>query len=197
MRGESGSEVERQREAQLRLQGGVASRSFADVRVEAIEKIPAKNAGGVVVTGDAAAGLAMKNFVAAIDSDDSLLRLAKPIEGPSAEVAEGGGFYIGEMTLEFREAEQARQRNLHFMLVEKLIELLKEAGSRETLVASLCLASKEESSKNKEFVLWVRLAAKGDSPEQAALRWGLGLTHLQQALLFTSRHLRMQLGQKA
>jgi hypothetical protein len=27
------------------------------------------------------------------------------------------------------------------------------------------------------------------------LRWGLGLAHLQQALLFTSRHLRMHLGQ--
>jgi hypothetical protein len=41
----------------------------------------------------------------------------------------------------------------------------------------------------------VRLLAKGDSAEQAALRWGLGLAHLQQALLFTSRHLRQHLKQ--
>jgi hypothetical protein len=42
----------------------------------------------------------------------------------------------------------------------------------------------------------MRLAAKGNTPEQAVLRWGLGLAHLQQALLFTSRHLRQQIAQK-
>jgi hypothetical protein len=41
----------------------------------------------------------------------------------------------------------------------------------------------------------MRLAAQGDSAEQAVLRWGLGLAHVQQALLFTSRHLRMRLAQ--
>jgi hypothetical protein len=45
----------------------------------------------------------------------------------------------------------------------------------------------------KELELWIRLAAKGESPEQAVLRWGLGLTHIQQALLFSSRFLRLHL----
>jgi hypothetical protein len=178
------------------LQGGVASRSFAEMRVEAIEKIPERPAGKGAIAGDAAVGLAIKNFVAAIDGEDSLLRLAQPIPGPSTEVAEGGGFYIGEMLLEFREEEHVKKRTLHFQLVEKLIELLKVAGSSETLAATLCLTSKEKDKSNqKELALWLRLSAKGDSPEQAALRWSLGLTHIQQALLFTSRHLRMQLAQ--
>ena len=164
------------------------------MRVETIEKVPEKSSVGVVA-GDAAAATAIKNFVAAIDSDDSLLRLTERPLGPSAQVAEGGGFYIGEMTLEFRDGEHGKQKSLYFLLVEKLIELLRDAGSTETLRATLCLTTKND--KQKEVALWVRLAAKGDSPEQAALRWGLALTHLQQALLFTSRHLRMQIAQRS
>jgi hypothetical protein len=89
---------------------------------------------------------------------------------------------------------------LHFLLIEKLIELLKEAGSQETLEATICLTSSAgawiaERPNQKELAIWIRLSAKADTPEKAVLRWGLGLAHLQQALLFTSRHLRMHLGQ--
>jgi hypothetical protein len=106
--------------------------------------------------------------------------------------------------LEFREAENSQSRSLHFVLIEKLIELLKEAGSNDSLEATLCLTSGSifvnglrtpGVARQKELALWMRLTAKGDSADQAVLRWGLGLAHLQQALLFTSRHLRMHLGQ--
>jgi hypothetical protein len=53
----------------------------------------------------------------------------------------------------------------------------------------------EEKPVQKQFAVGIRLAAEGESAERAVLRWGLGLAHLQQALLFTSRHLRMQLAQ--
>ncbi|HKW56035.1 MAG TPA: hypothetical protein VJN42_01645 [Candidatus Acidoferrum sp.] len=179
----------------LRLRRGVPSRTFASMRVETLDKIPGKAT--TAVAGDAAAATAIKNFIAAMESDDCLLQLQAPLEGPSAQVAEGGGFYIGEMTLAFRDEEHGKQRQLYFLLVERLIELLREAGSAETLAATLCLTSgKRERPGRDGVVLWVRLSAKGDSPEQAALRWGLGLTHLQQALLFTSRHLRMQMSQR-
>lgn len=165
------------------------------MRVETIEKVPQKSSAGALA-GDAAAAMAIKNFVAAIESDDSLLRLVEPLSGPSAQVAEGGGFYIGEVMLEFRDAEHGKKKSLYFLLVEKLIELLREAGSAETLRATLCLTTGKNKKEN-DAALWVRLTARGDSPEQAALRWGLGLTHLQQALLFTSRHLRMQVSQRS
>ncbi|MGH9743486.1 MAG: hypothetical protein ACRD51_14160 [Candidatus Acidiferrum sp.] len=147
--------------------------------------------------------LAIKNFLAAIDSDDSLFCIAQPLEGPSADESSGGRVYSGDMVVEFREAEYRGQRRLYFLLLEKLIELLKEAGSRESLEATLCLTTasirigvpaSEINPNQKEFALWLRLDATGESPEQAVLRWGLGLAHIQQALLFTSRHLRMQLG---
>ena len=147
-------------------------------------------------TGEAGASLAIRSFLAAIESDDSLFFLIEQVEGPTAEGAGEGRICSGEIVLEFRQAELKSQRSLHFLLIEKMIELLKEAGSQETLEATLSLVSgKPEQANQKEHVLWMRLAAKGDSPEQAVLRWGLGLAHIQQALLFTSRHLRMHLTQ--
>lgn len=149
-----------------------------------------------------AQALASKNFLAAIGGEDSMFRIAQPLVGPSCEKPAAVSICSGDIVLEFREAEQRGKRGLHFALLEKLVELLKDAGSPESLEATLCLTSasipagdseKREKRSAAELALWLRLDAKGDSPEQAVLRWGLGLTHLQQALLFTSRHLRLQL----
>jgi len=186
------------------LHGGFASRSFADMRVVAVGEIPKRGGGVGVVPGEAAAGLAIKNFLGAIDSDDSLFCVAQPLVGPSADESGVGLVYFGDIVLEFREAENGNNRNLHFLLMEKLIELLKEAGSSESLETTLCLTSgsisvgssgSQDKPSQKELALWLRLAAKGESPEQAVLRWGLGLAHIQQALLFTSRYLRLHLAQ--
>jgi hypothetical protein len=174
------------------------------MRVEAVGEMPRKVGVSRSVAGEAGAGLAIKSFLVAIESDDSLFCLAQPMTGPLLEEPAGGRVYSGDVVIEFREAGHARNRSLHFLLIEKLIELLKEAGAQETLEATLCLtlanflvsSSSSHNRPNQQgLVLWMRLAAKGESPEQAVLRWGLGLAHLQQALLFISRHLRMHLGQ--
>lgn len=182
--------------ASLRLQGGIASRSFAGMRVEAVEKIARRAAGAATEAGEPAASLAIKNFLAAIDSEDSLFSMLEPLAGPSAEETMGGRVHWGDIVLRFRQAELSGQRGLHFLLLEKMIELLKEAGSQESLEATLCLTLASQDDPNEmRLALWIRLAARGDSAEQAVLRWGLGLAHLQQALLFTSRHLRLRLAQ--
>jgi hypothetical protein len=163
------------------------------MRVEAVEKF-SQPAGNVAARADASAGLAAKNFAAAMGSDDSLFTLLEPLAGHIAQETADGRVAFGDVVLGFKEAGHARQKSLKFLLVEKLIELLKEAGSKETLEAKLCLDNDTPGAGNQN-ALCVRLAAKGDSEEQAWLRWGLGLTHLQQALLFTSRHLRQHLKQ--
>jgi hypothetical protein len=174
------------------------------MRVEAVGEMPKRTAGAGVVAGEAASGLAIKSFLAAIESDDSLFCVAQPLAGPSADEALRDRVYFGDIVVEFRETENSRNRRLHFLLMEKLIELLKEAGSPESLETTLCLTSGSISvstsgnpvkPNQKELALWMRLTAKGDSAERAVLRWGLGLAHIQQALLFTSRHLRMHLAQ--
>ncbi len=197
----------------MRLQRGFAWRSFARMRVEAVGEIPRRVGGAGVAAGDAAAGLAIKNFLAAIESEDSLFCVAQPLAGPAAAESMGGRVYSGEIVLEFRDAEYGCNRSLHFLLMEKLTELLKEAGSAEFLETALCLTAGSisddnsavaltgssgsvEKPKQEELALWLRLAARGDSAEQAVLRWGLGLAHVQQALLFSSRYLRLYLAQK-
>src|SRR5271168_4553194 len=174
------------------------------MRVEAVGEMPKRSGGAGAAAENASASLAIKSFLAAIESDDSLFCVAQPLTGPSAEESSSGQVFSEDIVLEFRQTELKCQRNLHFTLIEKLIELLKEAGSKETLQATLCLTStstlrsssgSQEKPNLKELELRIRLAAKGESPEQAVLRWGLGLAHVQQALLFTSRFLRMQLAQ--
>lgn len=168
------------------------------MRVNAVEKIVKRTAPTAPGAGEAPAALAVKNFVAALQNDDSLFTLLEPLEGPAPDLVAGAQVYAGDAILSFKQEELARQRSLQFMLVEKLIELLKDAGSRDTLEAQLCLATRNDNQGSPQHnALCVRLLAKGDSAEQAALRWGLGLAHLQQALLFTSRHLRQHLKQAA
>jgi hypothetical protein len=189
------------------LQGRCASRSVAGMRVEAVGEIPKRAGVAGAFPGDERTGLAIKTFLAAIDSDDSLFSIAQPLAGPSTDES-ARGVCFGDIVIEFRQDELTSQRKVHFVLIEKLIELLKEAGSSESLETTLCLTSRsilvsEEArssgsqarANQKELALWLRLAAKGVSPEQAVLRWGLGLAHLQQALLFTSRHLRQHIAQ--
>lgn len=174
-----------------------ASRSFANMRVEAVEKIPKRTA-RAEAAADAAATLAIKNFVAALQNNDSLFALLEPLEGPARDGESSERTFFGDIVVGFKQEEFSRQRGLQFLLVEKMIELLREAGSKDTLEAKLCLTSQhplEGEGGQKQHALCVRLLAKGDSAEQAALRWGLGLAHLQQALLFTSRHLRQYLKQ--
>jgi hypothetical protein len=163
------------------------------MRVDVVETIP-KTTGEADT--NAADGLAAKNFVAALESDNSLFTLLEPLYGRAGEDGTNVRSFFGDVSLAFKQPDLGKQRSLHFLVVEKLIELLKEAGSKETLEAKLCLlAGSRENPNSRESTLCIRLTAKGDSAEQAELRWGLGLTHLQQALLFTSRHLRQHLTQ--
>lgn len=176
------------------LQGEFGSRSFTGMRVEVAEKIPVRTGRAYEIGADEAAGLAIKNFAAAIKSEDSLFCVVQPLERLSLDESTGVSVYSGDVVLEFRDTVYKSQKSLHFLLLEKLNALLKASGSQESLEATLCLTSgSAEELNQKELALWIGLAAKGDSPEQALLRWGLGLAQIQQALLFSSRFLRLHL----
>lgn len=166
------------------------------MRVEAVEKIVETAGGTTEACLGPGASLAVKNFVTVIESDDSLFLATQPLQGRAEGIPAGGSAYLGELVLRFRAPELARDSKVYFLLLEKLIELLGNAGSRETLVAKLCLtAANQEKASKDGFEIWLQLTAIGDTPEQAELRWGLGLAHVQQALLFTSRYLRQYLAQ--
>jgi hypothetical protein len=61
----------------------------------------------------------------------------------------------------------------------------------------LGLSSRTDSGPHASaFALFVELVSQGASTEQAELRWGLGVAHLQQAVLFSARLLRKQLSSR-
>jgi hypothetical protein len=165
------------------------------MRVEVVEMIAER--GDAEAPDDTAVKLALENFKSALQGDDSFLDSRQIGNWQVTRAGEGRAICHGRFDLSLRGKETGRNRGLHFQLIQKLIELLKNAGSPEILAAKLCLISETQDETGQEFfVLRIELESAGDSSEQAALRWGLGLAHLQQALLFTSRYLRQQLSQK-
>jgi hypothetical protein len=166
------------------------------MRVEAVAAIPKRPSTPTADAADPATSLALKNFATAMAGEDSLFALLEPQLGPTPAAADRPREFSADVVLGFQQTELARQKTLYFLLLEKLIELLKEAGSAETLAAQICLLTETRDIPSvPQTALCIRLTAVGDSPEQARLRWGLGLAHLQQALLFTSRLLRQQVKQ--
>ena len=168
------------------------------MRVEVLESLPKLEDAGRPIVDDAAVDRALRSFSAAIGTDDSLFdgetRGVAIIQGSAA----AGTLCAGDFVLKLR-GNLVDNRTLYFSLAEKLASLLKEAGSAESLAVSLSLstAGPAAEAKSAGFALMLRLQARGNSSQQAALRWGLGLAHVQQALLFTSRYLRQQLSQSA
>jgi hypothetical protein len=165
------------------------------MRVEVVEKLPER--GAAEAPDDAAVKLALQNFKSALQGDDSLFDSPGMGNWQVTSAGEGRATCSGGFELSLRGKEAGRNRGIHFQLIQKLIELLKDAGSPAILAVKLCLISKAHDEPGQEDrVLRIELESVGDSNEQAALRWGLGLAHLQQALLFTSRYLRQQISQK-
>jgi hypothetical protein len=158
--------------------------------VDVMEALPVRDDAGVPLAEDSGVERALRSFSTAIASEDSLFRC----DAPSASLV-GGNLCSGDFALRFR-GELEANRKVHFVLIQKLVELLRVAGSAETLAARLCLAAHPGvDAKPAGFALRLRLEARGNSAEQAVLRWGLGVAHVQQALLFTSRYLRQQVAQ--
>jgi hypothetical protein len=163
------------------------------MRVDAVETIPKRASDAGPAELDAAASLAVKNFVAAMENEDSLFNLLEPLRGLADEETEKERTLSGEIALAFKERNLADQKNLHFLLVGKLIELLKKEESQETLEAKICvIAGRRDRQDSEGNALCMQLTARGQSMTQAMLRWSLGLAQLQQALLFTSRYLRQR-----
>src|SRR5262249_18237216 len=169
------------------LSQGASSRSFAAMLVDVVEILPSHAAGGTPVGEDSGIDRALRSFATAIESDDSLFQC----DGVHPTVA-GDSLCCGDFILRFRRKELENNRSLHLAMLQKMIELLRSAGSAQTLASRSCLTKQATGMQ-----LQIRLEARGNSGDQARLRWGLGLVHLQQALLFTSRYLRQQMTQTA
>jgi hypothetical protein len=162
------------------------------MRVEAVETIPTRAQGAGSAPLDAAASLAVKNLVAALENEDSLFDLLEPLRGLASENSGAECMLSAELVLGFKERHLADHKNLHLVVVAKLIELLRDERSKDTLEAKICVIAGKDKQDATQNALCIQLAAKGHSTEQAMLRWSLGLAQVQQAVLFTSRYVRQQ-----
>lgn len=158
------------------------------MHVEIVEAMQRDSAARPPDLQDAVTIRALQNFHDTLRSADSIFSVEDPGVVSTASNPSAVAHYSGQCVVTFRDDQLKSNREMHFRIVEKLVELLTEVGSLEVLTAKLCLISTE----NKRFGLWIYLEASGQSSQQAAIRWGLGLAHVQQALLFLSRYIRQQ-----
>lgn len=93
----------------------------------------------------------------------------------------------------FATQRQNFERNRFESLASGLRDLLEKEPGVEHVVAEICvLDCAPRESRNPNFALRLTLTGRGTTPQQAELRWGLGIAHLQQAMLYLSRTLRHQ-----
>jgi len=137
--------------------------------------------------------LALTTFLAAINSDDSVFRTARCSAGP-VEPRPGTGTpsqYASTVALLFAaQANNLEPRHVDG-LARQLAELLRRDAEADALEAELAVRPCRFTTVNRDgFHLAISLRAAGADPAQAALRWGLGLVRIQQALMFLSRVIR-------
>lgn len=166
--------------------------------MEIVEKLPEHSWAAEKQSKGAAENRALQNFLSSLSSEDSHFSVEHPGSGAAHKSGQAGEVYAGDFVITFRSAEDKENTGMHFTLLEKLSELFRGARSSSTLGVMLSLIKvPADEGRNAGLALGVRLAANGDSAEQAELRWGLGLAHIQQGLLFASRWLRQRSSSRA
>jgi hypothetical protein len=130
-------------------------------------------------------------FRAALSGKDSFFQLQDFVAGFPGKSDEMHGACVGQFVIVFRRLDLSANGSLYSILSQTLQELVKKASSSDALFATLCVrAPATEEAPAPEPSLVLQLEAIGSTPEQAEVRWGLGIVHLQEALLSASRLLR-------
>lgn len=141
----------------------------------------------------------LRNFLVAVNSDDSVFSTARCKtwleQGTAAPGAEAGEF-ASHIDLVFVPERFNFERSRYDSLSQRLEELLTRETAPDALRSELCVRPCRFGVPGRlGFCLRILLRARGATPEQAELRWGLGLARIQQALLFLSRLIRQQIAQ--
>jgi hypothetical protein len=127
-----------------------------------------------------------------LNGKDSFLRLQDSVAGFVGRSGETHGAHAGQLMLTFRRLDLSSDQNLYFILLQTLQEVLKKASSSDALFVTMCVAA-PATERAREPYLILQLEAIGVTPEQAEIRWGSGMVHVQEALLSASQLLRKHL----
>ncbi len=141
----------------------------------------------------------LRSFLSVVNSGDSVfatarckvwLRQNEPASAP--EPCE----FACRVDLVFAPEQFNLDRARYDELCRHLQELLARDAAPDVLRAELRIRPCRFRALGRAgFCLRILLYARSATPEQAELRWGLGLVRVQQALLYCSRIRRQQIGQ--
>jgi hypothetical protein len=134
----------------------------------------------------------LRAFLANVNANDSIFSTIGCKVWRTTEAA-GDKPYVFASRIDLTFLQEAANfgRGPHQNLANRLSQLLTREPA-EALRAELRISPVEFAGEDRGFCLRVILCARGATPEQAEVRWGLGLARLQQALLFVARGLRHQ-----
>ena len=136
----------------------------------------------------------LHNFLATVNSPDSVFGTARCrvwLEPEADETSE----FASEIDVFFALEDLNAERSHYEGLCQRLLELLAHE-SGETVRAELRVRRcRFRTTGGSGYCLALFLRARGETAGQAEIRWGLGLAHVQQALLFVSRAVRQRLAQ--
>jgi hypothetical protein len=140
----------------------------------------------------------LRTFLTALNGPDAIFTTSSvAIKADSPAAVAGGAAYefASQVGIVFAIPSLNWERQHYADLCSGLKELLERDGSDALRVALKISSCNFTAEKRSGFWLGVRLVAQGNSAQQAELRWGLGLARIQQALLFSSRALKQQVGE--
>lgn len=180
--------IEDESEAYAPIPAFPTGESYIDLRQNprAIERI-----------APARAHLPLRNFLTAINSSKSVFTSAASAteSKPASDGLPGDRFeFASRIHLVFAILPLNFDQSQYAEIASALKELL-EHDSAESVLAVLRISPCDFPEQGRRgFSLEIQLSARGDSPRQAEVRWGLGLARVQQALLFRARALGQQIG---
>jgi len=145
----------------------------------------------------ARAHLPLRNFLTTINSAKSVFTSAAAAaeSKPASDGQPGESFeFASRIRLVFAILSLNFDR-IQFTEIASALKELLERDPAESIRAVLHVSPCDFIGQGRHgFCLEIQLIARGDSPRQAEVRWGLGLARVQQALLFRARALGQQIG---
>jgi hypothetical protein len=143
----------------------------------------------------------MAAFLVALNGDASVFCTVRTKTwadtDPSQPVSNFGSAFYSRTDLIFADSKFNSKEHQEDV-VRRLVELWMKEPSAETFSARLeMLPCRSTFGRGpSEAALRIVLTARGETPRQAQMRWGIGMAKVQQALLFVSRALRMKTASK-
>ncbi len=155
--------------------------------------------GGIAQIEEARRHPPLQNFLVVVNSEDSLFATARCRTWQKLDESSAGASpceFSSRLDLVFAPEQFNFDRSHYDRLIRRLEELLTRETARDALRSDLrVLPCRYRALGREGFCLRIDLHARGATPGQAEMRWGLGLACIQQALLFVSRVLRQQIAQ--